>query len=108
MNRRLTIPAMLILLAACTATAPVPPADVAALESGLTIAETLATNYTSLPACPVASNVCADPQIKASIKAYDLKAYTAIKTVEASHLPADLAVAQAALAAFQTSIPATK
>jgi len=95
-------------LMGCASTTSVPPADIAALESGLTIAETLAYDYTSLPACPLASNVCADPATKAAMKTYDATAYAAIKAVEASHATADMALAEAALAAYQASITAAQ
>lgn len=100
------------LLSGCSspAVAPVSPAQVAAVESGVTIAETLALNYTRLPPCPNVSKVCADPATKAKIKLDGQRAYDAVKTLQASSAegaPAALAAAQAALAAFQTSIPAT-
>lgn len=93
------------LLVACSTTAPVSPAQVAGLETSLTIADTLAIDYTTLPACPQASNVCSDPATKAAIKKYAAAAYTAVKTVQGSRLPADMAVAEAAIAALQTAVP---
>jgi hypothetical protein len=102
-----------MLLAGCagtTVTSPVSPADVAAMKSSVTIAETLALNYTRLPACPAATKVCADPVTKLRIKANGQAAHDAVKTLQlssAAGAPAAMAAAQAALDAFQASIPAT-
>lgn len=89
---------------------PVSPAEVAALEEGVTISDTLALNYTRLPPCPVAAPVCSVPATKRAIKGYAQKAHDAVKTLQASSAsdaPAALAVAQAALAALEASIPAS-
>lgn len=94
-------------LAACGA--PVSPAEVAALESGLTAADRAALAYTTLPACPIATPVCADAAVKAQIKAKEMTAYTAIKSMQASSAagtPSSLALAQAALSAYLAVIPA--
>jgi hypothetical protein len=88
---------------------PVSPADVAALEEGVTIADTLALNYTRLPPCPTAAPVCSAAATKQAIKGYAQRAHDAVKTLQASSAsdaPAAFSVAQAALAALEASIPA--
>lgn len=114
MKRLLFVTLPLVLLAAspvaCASLTPVSPADVDAIEVSVTIAETLALNYTKLPACPTASKVCADPATKTSVKLYGQKAHDAVRALElssSSGAPAALAAAQSALAAFQASIPVT-
>jgi hypothetical protein len=89
---------------------PVSPADVAALEEAVTIADTLALNYTRLPPCPTAAPVCSVAVTKQAIKVYAQRAYEAVKTLQASssaNAPAALAAARAALAALEASIPVT-
>lgn len=89
---------------------PVSPAQVYALADGVTIAETLALNYTKLPPCPTANGLCADPNTKAKIKLYGQQAYDAVKVLEASSAagaPAAYSAAQAALVAFRATIPGT-
>lgn len=91
--------------------APVAPADIAAMESTLTIADQLALEYTTLPVCPLSAPLCADPATKASIKATGQAAYTAVKTLQASSAagaPAAYTLAQAAMSAFQATIPPPK
>ncbi len=88
---------------------PVSPEEVAALEEGVTIAETLALDYTMLPPCPAASGVCSVAATKQAIKLNAQKAHDAVKTLQASSgsdAPAALLVAQTALAVLQASIPA--
>ncbi len=83
--------------------------SVAALESGLTAADILALQYTSLPVCPTGAPVCADPTIKNSIKTAAQTAYTTIKQAEASAASGqsvDLTAATAALAALQALVQA--
>ena len=91
-------------VACSTMTQSVSPADIAAVEQLLTGADLLALNYTSLPPCPGPA-LCASPAIKAQIKVYAQTAHDAVKTVEASRLPADMALAQAAIAALQAYVP---
>jgi hypothetical protein len=99
----------LLLLGACTsATAPVSPNDIYAIESGYQAAATAAKHYTSLPPCPTATPVCADPNVKASIKAKDNDAWKALqtlKTATAANAPAALAAMQVALAALTSAVP---
>ena len=106
--------ACLLALGACgelsAMMSPVSPADVAALEEGLIIADTLALNYTRLPACPTAAPACSDAATKQSIKAYAQTAYDAVKTLQASsaaNAPMAFAAARAALVALNGSIPVT-
>jgi len=87
---------------------PVSPAEVATLEEGVTIADTLALNYTRLPSCPEAAPVCSVAATKQAIKTYAQSAHDAVKTLQASSAsgaPAALEAAQVALAALQASIP---
>jgi hypothetical protein len=105
--------ACLLALGACgtmsSTTNPVSPADVTALEEGVTVAETSALNYTRLPPCPTAAPVCAVPATKQAIKVNGQQAHDAAKalrTSSASDAPAALAAAQAALAVLEASIPA--
>jgi hypothetical protein len=104
--------ACLLALGACgtisAMTNSVSPAEVAALEEGVTIADTLALNYTRLPQCPVAAPVCSVAATKQAIKVYAQRAHDAVKTLQvssASNAPALLLAAQAALAALEASIP---
>jgi hypothetical protein len=88
---------------------PVSPADVATLEESVTIADTLALDYTSLPACPAAAPACSVATTKQAIKRYAQAAHDAVKTLQASSAadaPAALQAAEVALAALQASIPA--
>jgi hypothetical protein len=105
--------ACLLALGACgsasTAGNAVSPADVAALEEAVTIAETSALNYTRLPPCPTAAPPCSVPATRQTIKTNGQLAHDTVKTLRtssASDAPAALAVAQAALAALEASIPA--
>jgi hypothetical protein len=106
--------ACLLALGACSTVSsiidPVSPAEVATLESAVTIADTLALNYTRLPPCPTAGQLCSVAATKQAIKGYAQRAHDAVKTLEASSAlgaPAALAAAQVALAALQASIPST-
>lgn len=98
-------------LTGCALTRPIAPADVSAMEIAVSVAETLALNYTRLPACGSAgtTNVCAATATKAAVKAYGQKARDAVvtlRTATAADAPAAMAAAQAALAVLRTSIPA--
>ena len=105
--------ACVLVLEACGTTSavlnPVSPAEVAALEEAVTIADTLALNYTRLPTCPNAAPACSVAAIKQSIKGYAQQAHDSMKTLQsasAAGAPAALAAAQVALAALEASIPA--
>lgn len=111
--KRIIAFACLLALGACTTLSatvnPVSPADVAALEEGVTIADTLALNYTRLPPCPTAAPLCSVAATKQAIKGYAQRSHDTVKTLQASSAtdaPAALSLAQAALAAFEASIPA--
>jgi|SRR5665213_1003615 len=111
MRSYLTYALLALSLSGCNAITalvnPVAPADVAALEEATTIAETLALNYTRLPPCP-STALCSDLMTKQNIKLYGQKAHDAVKALQASSAsgaPAAYATAQAALTAFQASIP---
>lgn len=86
-------------------------ANVAALESGLTAAETAALGYTSLPRCPQATAVCSDQSKVDQIKSADRVAYNAVKAAEkeqqAGGTPS-LDGATAAIAALEALIPPAK
>lgn len=87
----------------------VSPAEVATLEEGVTIADTLALNYTGLPPCPTATPLCSVAATKQAIKDYAQGAHDAVKALQAASAygaPAALSAAQVALAALQASIPA--
>lgn len=102
--------AMLVLLAAlslplglgaCSGAGSNPAADVAALETGLTAAESLATAYIRLPICTGTNGpLCSTASIVAQIKAADAQAYTLVKAAEAA------AGNAAALAAAETAVTA--
>ena len=105
--RTLAVSAVLALVLVACSAAPVSPAEVAALETGVTIAETLALDYTRLPPCPAAP-ACADPATKVRIKANGLRAHDAVVALRASSAadaPAAYAAAVAALAALEASTP---
>ena len=111
MKRLLSILCLLPLGACANVSAmldPVSPAEVATLEEGVTIADTLALNYTRLPPCPAAAPICSAAATKQAIKGYAQAAHDAVKTLQASSAsgaPAALEAAQLALAALQASIP---
>ena len=89
---------------------PVSPAEVAALEEGVTIADNLALTYIRLPACPAAAPMCSVATTKQSIKGYARKAHDAVKALQASpayEASAALLAAQTALAALVASIPSS-
>lgn len=107
---RTIVVAGVLVLAACASTAPVSPADVAALETSVTIAETLAADYTRLPPCPIAkqATACADPATKVRIKADGAAAYAAVvalRQASAADAPAAYDAAVAALAALEAATP---
>ena len=109
-------------LGACSGAGSSPAADVAALESGLTAAESAATAYITLPLCvpatatataggsnPAGSNfvLCSKASITAQIKTADAQAYALVKAAEAAAgNPTSVATAQAAVAALLTLVPA--
>lgn len=111
MKRLLLFPLLAgaMLLAGCTTqTSSSTPAQITAVEEGVTIAETLALNYTRLPACPTQAPVCADPATKLRVKASGQRAHDAVKTLQVAPVadqPAALVAAVAALSAFQAEIP---
>lgn len=99
----------LILLAGCAGTATNPAAStqtgVAAAEVALTAAEKAALTYASLPQCPVGAPICSDAATIAKVKAGDNTAYAAVKAARASGASADIAVANAAIAALVSMVP---
>jgi hypothetical protein len=91
------------LLAGCISASP---ADVAAMENGLTAAEKVATAYTSLPVCNTpAVHPCADPVLKAKIKADDVIAYNAVMSLRANGGSVNLTAAQTAVAVLLADVP---
>jgi hypothetical protein len=92
----LTVP---LVLGACSGAGSNPAADVAALEAGLTTAESLATVYIRLPTCTgTNSPLCSDSTIVGQIKTADAQAYTLVKAAEvAAGAPSALAAAEAAV-----------
>lgn len=80
--------------------------SVAQSQVALTLAERLALQYVTLPACtPAGPKACSDAAIVAQIKAADTLAYQAVKQAQAGTIdPAQAAAEVAALAAL---IPAT-
>lgn len=108
MNRLLPLAAVLA-LAACSANSGNQQANIAALESGLTAAETAALSYTSLPRCPQATAVCSDQTKVDQIKSADRIAYNAVKAAQHEQQSGgtpSLEGATAAVAALQALIPA--
>jgi hypothetical protein len=95
----LTVP---LVLGACSGAGSNPAADVAALEAGLTTAESLATVYIRLPTCTgTNSPLCSDSTIVGQIKTADAQAYTLVKAAEvAAGAPSALAAAEAAVSAL--------
>lgn len=90
-------------LMACTAGQP--QQTIAALESGLTVAERAAIGYVSLPRCPQSAPVCSDPAIVSKIKDADNTAYLTVKNAQAALASGgspNIAAATAALSAFQS------
>jgi hypothetical protein len=113
-GRYLTPAACLLALGACGVNSllvnPVSAADVAALEEGVIIADTLALDYTRLPSCPTATPACSVAATKQKIKLNAQRAHDAVKTLQAASsagAPEAFAAAQAALSALRVSIPAT-
>lgn len=95
-----------LLLASCAST---PKSDIAALEVGLTAAETAALAYVRLPRCP-APGLCSDDDIVSRIRDYSHDAYvsvvaarslTHIATSSSSDVAKALQSAQVAVGAFQ-------
>jgi hypothetical protein len=93
-------------LGACSGAGSNPAADVAALESGLTAAEALATTYIQLPICTGTNGpLCSDTNIVAQIKTADAQAYTLVKAAEqAAGTPSALSAAEAAVTALTSII----
>ncbi len=93
-------------LGACTGTGNNPASDVAALEAGLTAAESLATAYIRLPICTGKNGpLCSESAIAAQIKTADMDAYTTVKAAEqAAGSPTLLAAAQVAVSAMTAII----
>lgn len=94
-------------LAACTTGQP--QATFAALEVGLTAAESAAYAYGTLPLCgsPGAPAICSSPIVVSQLVGLDAQAYAAVlaaRTVVAAGGNPDLTAATAALAAFQTTL----
>jgi hypothetical protein len=87
------------------ASAPIRPVTVAELEVSLTALERTAFVYTSLPPCGGASLVCADPAIKAWIKAIDRVAYDAVTAARRN--PALVSVAVIAVAHLSEAVDKT-
>lgn len=92
---------------AVTATGDQTIRTVAGAEIALTAAEREALIYTSLPPCtaPQTNPVCADPAIKARIKAADNTAYNAV--MAARQNAGTIAAAVSAIEALQSLIPAS-
>lgn len=83
--------AALLLLAGCATgssagtTTPTAKATVLGLEAGLTVADNLALNYVSLPACTGSNGpLCSNPTVVAQIKAADNAAYGAVTAAQAA------------------------
>lgn len=102
-------------LGACSGAGSNSAADIAALESGLTAAETLATAYVQLPACEpapdqaagAASPLCSNSSVVAQIKTADAQAYTLVKAAEsAAGDPSALSAAEAAVSALTIIVTA--
>lgn len=93
-------------LGACSGAGSNPASDVAALEAGLTAAESVATAYIHLPVCTGKNGpLCSDSTITAQIKTADMDAYTTVKAAEqAAGSPAALAAAQIAVSAMTAII----
>jgi len=101
-------------LGACSGAGSNPAADIAALESGLTAAESAATAYITLPLCAPApataggnnASLCSKASITAQIKTADAQAYALVKAAEAADGdPTSVATAEAAVAALLTLVP---
>jgi hypothetical protein len=93
-------------LGACSGAGSNPASDVAALEAGLTAAESLATAYIRLPICTGKNGpLCSDSAVATQIKTADMDAFTTVKAAEqAAGSPAALAAAQVAVSAMTTII----
>jgi hypothetical protein len=94
------------LLVGCSTGPTASPAEIAAMENGLTATETVAYAYTSLKACasPVVQP-CADPATKAKILAADNEAYSTLMALKANNGSVELTAAQAALSALVGAVP---
>jgi anaerobic selenocysteine-containing dehydrogenase len=91
-----------------TSQTPAVSQSVAALEQSLTIAEKLATRYTSLPACGPKEAVgfvprCHNPAIKMKIKALDNTAFNAVMAARNNEGLISLAVA--AIGNLSSAVP---
>jgi hypothetical protein len=95
----LSILSVPLVLGGCSGAGSNPAADVAALEAGLTAAESLATVYVRLPTCTGTNGLlCSDSALVAQIKTADMQAYTLVKAAEvAAGDPSALAAAEAAV-----------
>ena len=77
---------------------------VAKVQVALTAAERIAINYVTLPACPKAP-ICADETVVARIKQADKVAFEAVMAARQAGSNANLAAANAAIAALLNTIP---
>jgi hypothetical protein len=95
----LFLSALTCALSACANGSTNPAADVAALEVGLTAAETAATAYAKLPACTGTNGpLCSTSTIVTQMKTADAQAYVLVKAAEqAAGNPSALSAAQAAV-----------
>lgn len=103
----------LALLCACQS-APTTKTDIAALEVALTVADTAALGYLSLPACsaPATTVVCREPAVAAGVVQVSRAAYAALSTLKADTaaaapsgtLATDLQLVQSALDALQSMV----
>lgn len=95
-------------LSACqsetTRTEPASTTNISLAITALTAAERAALIYTQLPPCPGGGRLCADPAVKARIKAADATAYDAV--VAAYRDPALVDAAMSAVGALSALIPA--
>lgn len=90
--------------AACSNKPSDTASTVAKIEVALTAAERIAINYVTLPACPKAP-ICADAEVVARIKQADNVAFDAVMAARASGTNANVAAANAAIAALLNLIP---
>ena len=105
----IVVAATVVGLGACSLFTPTPTAtvtaanDVGSAELALTAADKLALDYTSLPACPTAAPVCADPATKTKIKSLAQTAFNAVMAARAN--PAMLAAALTAINDLTAATP---
>lgn len=105
---RLIFIASLAVLASC-ASSTSQQSSIAALEVGLSTAETAALAYKGLPVCGSvgASAICSETDVVNQIKTADNVAYSAVKAAEASAAggaSVDLTAATAALTGLQSIV----